>query len=75
MTATRIVGLILVVIGIVALVWGGVFWTDRDTLINAGPLQVTTEQREGFRVQPIVGIIAIVGGIALLVARKRPYLG
>lgn len=75
MTTRRIVGLILVVIGIVALVWGGVFWTDRDTLINAGPLEVTTEQREGVRVPPVVGIIAIVGGIALLVARKRPYLG
>lgn len=75
MTAKRVVGLILIVIGIVALLRGGVFWTDRDTIIDAGPLEVTTEQREGLRVPAVVGIIAIVGGIALLVARKRPYLG
>src|SRR5688572_5110408 len=71
MTARRIVGLVLVVLGIVALVWGGVFWTDRDTVIDAGPLQVTTEDREGLPVPPIVGVIALVGGIALLVVPAR----
>lgn len=71
MTARRVVGLILVVIGVVTLLWGGVFWTDRDTIINAGPLEVTTEQREGFPVPPVVGIIALVGGVVLLVVPKR----
>lgn len=74
MTAKRVVGVILVAIGIVTLVWGGVFWTDRDTIIDAGPLEVRTEQREGLRLPPVVGIIALLGGVALLVARKRPYL-
>ena len=74
MTAKRVVGLILVVIGIVTLLWGGVFWTDRDTLINAGPIEVTTEEREGLQVPRVVGIIALIGGVVLLVARKRPYL-
>jgi hypothetical protein len=71
MTARRIVGLVLVVLGIVALVWGGVFWTDRDTVIDAGPLKVTTEDQEGVRVPPIVGGIALIGGIVLLVAPAR----
>lgn len=71
MTARRVAGLVLVVLGIVALLWGGVFWTDRDTLIDAGPLEVTTEQREGVRVPPVVGIIALIGGVVLLVAPKR----
>jgi uncharacterized membrane protein YidH (DUF202 family) len=71
LTARRIVGLVLVALGIVALVWGGVFWTDRDTVIDAGPLTVTTEDREGLRVPPIVGVIALIGGIVLLVAPAR----
>ena len=71
MTARRIVGLVLVVLGIAALLFGGVFWTDRDTIIDAGPLEVTTEQREGVRVPAIVGIIALIGGVALLVAPAR----
>lgn len=75
MTVKRVVGVILIVIGIVALLQGGVFWTDRDTIFNAGPIEVTTQQREGLQVPRVVGIVALVGGVALLLARKRPYLG
>ncbi len=71
MTVMRIAGLALVVVGIVALVWGGVFWTDRDTLIDAGPLEITTEDREGVALPPVVGGIALVGGIVLLVLPTR----
>ena len=71
MTGMRLAGLVLIVVGIVALLWGGVFWTDRDTVIDAGPLKVTTEDREGFPLPPIVGAIALVGGIVLLVVPAR----
>lgn len=73
MTARRMVGLVLVVLGIVALAWGGVFWTDRDTVIDAGPLEVTTEEREGVSLPPVVGILSIVGGIILLVVPVRRH--
>jgi uncharacterized membrane protein YidH (DUF202 family) len=71
MSGRRMVGLVLVIVGLVALVWGGVFWTDRDKILDAGPLEITSEQREGFRLPPVVGIIALVGGIALLVVPER----
>jgi len=73
MTGTRIIGLVLVAIGIVAFVWGGVFWTDRDTVLDAGPLKVQTQEREGFALPPVLGGIALVGGIILLLvpARRR----
>lgn len=71
MSARRIVGLVLLIVGIVALVWGGVFWTDRDTVIDAGPVEVATENREGFALPPIVGVLAVVGGIALLAIPDR----
>ena len=71
MSLTRIVGLILVIIGIVTLVWGGVFWTDRDTVLDAGPLEITTENREGIALPPVLGAISLVGGILLLVIPSR----
>ncbi len=71
MSTRRIVGICLVVIGIVSLVWGGVFWTDRDTVIDAGPLQVTTENREGVAVPQVLGVLSLVGGIVLLVVGER----
>jgi hypothetical protein len=71
MAMTRIIGIILIVIGVIAFVWGGVFWTDRDTVIDAGPLQVQTAEREGFALPPILGGIALVGGIILLLVPQR----
>jgi hypothetical protein len=71
MTTRRALALVLMAIGIVALVWGGVFWTDRDTVIDAGPLEVTTAEREGIQLPPVLGVIALIGGIVLLVVPER----
>ncbi len=71
MTTKRIVGLVLIVLGIVALVWGGVFWTDRDTVFEAGPVAVESAEREGFALPPVLGIISLVGGIILLALPNR----
>ena len=71
MATKRIVGLVLVVIGVVALLWGGVFWTERDTVLDAGPLQVTTDKREGVQIPPILGGAALLAGILLVVLPDR----
>ena len=71
MSANRMVGLALVIVGIVALVWGGVFWTDEDTILDAGPLQVTTTEHKGFAIPQIAGVMSLVGGILLLVLPER----
>jgi uncharacterized membrane protein YidH (DUF202 family) len=73
MGARRGIGIVLIIIGIVALVWGGVFWTERDTIVDAGPVEISTENREGVGLPPILGVIALIGGIALvaLPAGKR----
>ena len=71
MSVRQIVGLVLVVIGIVALVSGGVFWTDRDTILDAGPFEVATENREGVTLPPVVGIVSLIAGAALLFLPKR----
>jgi uncharacterized membrane protein YidH (DUF202 family) len=71
MTTRRGIALVLIAIGIVALVWGGVFWTDRETVIDAGPLEVTAEEREGIQLPPVLGVIALIGGIVLLVVPER----
>jgi uncharacterized membrane protein YidH (DUF202 family) len=71
MNARRVIGLVLVIVGIVALAWGGVFWNDEDTILDAGPLEVTTTEREGVAIPPVLGIIAIVGGAVLLLVPDR----
>ena len=71
MSGRRIIGLVLIVIGIVALVSGGVFWTDRDEVLDAGPIEITTAEREGISLPPVLGIIALIGGIALVALPSR----
>lgn len=71
MSGRRIVGLVLIVLGIVALLWGGVFWTDRDTVVDAGPIEVQTEETEGFALPPVLGVVSLIGGIILLVVPER----
>jgi uncharacterized membrane protein HdeD (DUF308 family) len=73
MAAARTVGIILVVIGLVALVWGGISWTREETIVDLGPLEATAETRETIPLPPVLGGIALVAGIVLLVvpARRR----
>ncbi len=71
MTPRRILGLVLVIIGIVALLWGGVFWKDRDTVFQAGPLEVATEENKGVSVPPLAAGACIVVGIVLLAVPLR----
>jgi uncharacterized membrane protein HdeD (DUF308 family) len=71
MTMRRIAGLVLVIVGVLGLLFGGVFWTDRDTLVDAGPIQITRDEREGFKIPTALGVVAVIGGIVLLVLPAR----
>jgi drug/metabolite transporter (DMT)-like permease len=71
MNARRIVGLVLAIAGVAILAWGGIFWTDRDTVIDAGPIEVQTAEREGVTLPPILGGLVLVAGIVLLVMPSR----
>jgi uncharacterized membrane protein YidH (DUF202 family) len=71
----KIVGIVLIVIGIVALAYGGISWTDRDTVIDAGPFEVQTVERERLPLSPILGIVSVAAGVVLLVAGGRRRAG
>jgi len=64
-------GIVLIVLGLVAFAYQGITYTSREKTIDLGPLQVTTERTRRIPLPPIVGAVALVGGIVLLVAGKR----
>lgn len=67
-----LIGALLIVIGLIGLVWGGISYTREETIIDAGPIEATAEKRETIPVGPVVGGIALVGGIVILATgRKR----
>jgi uncharacterized membrane protein YidH (DUF202 family) len=67
MAARQIAAIVLIVIGIAALAWGGFSWTREKTVIDLGPIQAKTQTRERVPIPPVVGGLALVAGIVLLV--------
>jgi hypothetical protein len=62
----KILGALLVVAGLLGLLYGGVSWTRKDTVIDAGPIEVTTDKRESMALPPLAGAALLIGGIVLL---------
>jgi hypothetical protein len=71
MAGRRVIGLVLVALGLVALLWGGISWTRDKTVVDAGPLEIQTEQRETIPLPPLLGGVALVAGVLLLVLPAR----
>ena len=66
-----IIGIILIVIGIVALVYQGITYTTKEKVVDVGPLQASVEKEKTIPLPPILGGIALVGGVVLVVAGSR----
>lgn len=71
MKITAIVGVLLIVIGLASLALGGISYTKREKVIDLGPIEATTETRETIPLPPILGGLALAGGVALLIAGAR----
>jgi drug/metabolite transporter (DMT)-like permease len=67
----KLIGIVLIVVGVVALALGGFSYTTREKVLDLGPIQATTEKNHTVPLSPIVGIAALVGGIAVLAAGSR----
>lgn len=71
MAARQLVGVVLIVLGIVALAWGGISWTRKETIVDAGPLEIQAEDRETIPLPPVLGGLALAAGVLLLVVPSR----
>jgi hypothetical protein len=67
----KIVGIALIVLGVIALAYGGISYTREEKVLDIGPIEATAERRETIPLPPVLGAIALVGGIVLLVAGSR----
>ena len=67
----KLIGVVLIVFGIVALVLGGITYTTREKVLDIGPITATQEKHKTIPLSPIVGIASLAGGIALLVVGTR----
>ncbi|MFZ4775785.1 MAG: DUF3185 domain-containing protein [Terrimicrobiaceae bacterium] len=71
MKIQTVIAIVLIALGIVALAYQGITYTTREKAIDLGPLQVTAEKTHTIPLPPVLGAIALVGGILLLATAGR----
>ena len=71
MSPKTIIAIILIAVGVVAFTYQGITYTTREKVVDLGPIQMTAEKTKTIPLPPILGAIALVGGIVLLVVGNR----
>ncbi|MCJ7663912.1 MAG: DUF3185 domain-containing protein [Desulfobacterales bacterium] len=67
MKPIMIVGVFLIVLGVVALAYQGITYTSREKIIDIGPIEATHDTKKTIPLPPLVGGVALAGGIVLVI--------
>jgi hypothetical protein len=73
MKLNALAGVLLILLGVVALAYQGITYTSRDTVIDLGPIHATAEREHTLPLSPVLGIVAIAGGAMLLYVGRRSH--
>jgi uncharacterized membrane protein len=66
-----LVGIVLIVLGVLALAYQGITYTTREKVIDLGPLQASVDKKKSIPLPPIVGAVALAGGVVLVIIGSR----
>jgi uncharacterized membrane protein len=66
-----IIGIVLIILGIVAFTYQGITYTSREKIIDIGPFQATADTQKTIPLSPLLGGLALVGGIVLVVVGAK----
>jgi uncharacterized membrane protein YidH (DUF202 family) len=64
-------GIVLIIVGVIALIYGGITYTTHKKVLDMGPIQAEKKETHNIPLPPVLGVIAIVGGGALLVFSSK----
>jgi uncharacterized membrane protein YidH (DUF202 family) len=67
----KLIGVCLIVVGVLALAFGGFNYTTRERVVDLGPLKVDADKQHSLPIAPIAGVGAVIGGIALVLAGSK----
>jgi len=73
MRPIALVGVVLILLGVAALVYQGVTYTSRETVVDLGPVHATADRQKTLPLPPVLGIVAVAGGVVLLIAGMRRH--
>jgi hypothetical protein len=61
----------LIVLGVLALVYQGFTYTTREKVVDLGPLKITADKEKSIPLPPILGALALAGGVVLVFVGVR----
>lgn len=67
----KILGALLIIIGLVGVLYGGLAFTRKDKVVDAGPIQITRDKKESIPIPPIAGGLLLVTGVVLVMKSGR----
>jgi hypothetical protein len=67
----KLIGVVLIVFGLVALVLGGIRYTTRETVVDIGPVKATADKEHNIPLSPILGLASVAAGIACVAVGSR----
>ena len=67
----RIVGFVLIAVGVISLAVGGITYTKREKVLDIGPIQATADRQKTIPLPPLLGGLALAGGIVLVIAASK----
>jgi uncharacterized membrane protein len=67
----RTIALVMIVLGIIMLVWTGFTYTQKEKVIDAGPIQVTADREKSVNWPPYIGGVILVAGVVILITSKK----
>ena len=70
-TPAMLIGIALIALGLIALVYQGITYTTREKVVDLGPLKITAQKEKTIPLPPILGGLALAGGIVLVVVAAR----
>ena len=71
MKPTSLIGIILIIAGALALAYQGFTYTRQERVLDVGPIHATAEKHEHVSIPPILGGLALIGGVAILLMGAR----
>ena len=66
-----VIGVVLIVLGVVALAYQGITYTTQEKILEVGPLKATAEKKHTVPLPPIVGGLALTAGVILVAVGSR----
>jgi uncharacterized membrane protein len=67
----KAIGIVLIVLGILSLMYQGFTYTTHKKVLDVGPIQATKEEHHSVPLPPILGAIALIGGVVILVSDRK----